>query len=385
MADRIWSAGEPLEGRGMVLIEGGRIAAVDSAGHAPTDASTVDFGDATILPGLIDAHTHLCFDCTGEVLAPMLELDDDSLLEEMHERARAALAVGVTTVRDLGDRRFISLRLRERLRDRPSDGSEVIAAGPPITRRRGHCWFLGGEAETPDELRAAVFERSERGCDVVKVMATGGVITPGFLPHESQYGLHELQAIVDAAHAAGLPVAAHAHGVDGIRDAVAAGADSIEHCSFGTETSVEVDWAVVEEMASRGTFASFTMAVRPGGTPPPAVAARLPLIAHALVRLNEVGVKVACSSDAGIAPQKPHDVLPYGVVSTAELIGANDALTSVTATAADMCGVGDRKGRLRPGFDADVLVVGGDVVADPSAIFDVRAVYRAGVAIEPTQ
>ncbi len=118
----------------------------------------------------------------------MFGLDDAALLDLMHANAQLYLDAGVTTVRDLGDRRFGSLVLRDRYRSDPASGPELVVSGPPLTRRQGHCWFLGGEADTVDELRAAVAERAARGCDVVKVMATGGVITPGFLPHQSQYG-----------------------------------------------------------------------------------------------------------------------------------------------------------------------------------------------------
>jgi hypothetical protein len=145
--------------------------------------------------------------------------------------------------------------LRDRYRRDPASGPELLASGPPLTRRKGHCWFLGGEADTVEELPAAVSERAERECDVVKVMATGGVITPGFLPHQSQYGPAELTAIVTTAQHHGLPTVVHAHGAQGIRDSVAAGVRSIEHCTFLDEAGVSpglVDEGPADLVVRRG-------------------------------------------------------------------------------------------------------------------------------------
>ena len=363
----------------MVLIEGSEVVAVDAAAHAPADAGVTDLGDVTLLPGLIDAHVHLCFDASPDVFTPMMELDDESRLLLMREHAHLNLMAGVTTVRDLGDRRFLSLELRDRFRRDPSAGPEVLVAGPPITRRGGHCWFLGGEADTDAELEAEVALRAERGCDVVKVMATGGVITPGFLPHESQYEVEQLRTIVTAARAVGLPVAAHAHGPEGIRSAVAAGVDSIEHCTFFTADGIDVDWATVELIVQRGIYSSATIATVPGLVPPPPIAMRLEAMKDAFRRMHEMGARFVCTSDAGVGPPKPHGVLPHGGRAMSDL-GLSNAgvLESMTSVAAEACGVGSRKGRLAPGFEADVIAVDGDPLHDIDALLRVSAVFRAG-------
>ena len=379
VADRVWTAGSGVLERAMVLTEGAEIVAVDAAAKAPADVAVVDLGDATLLPGLIDAHVHLCFDASPDVFTPMMELDDESLLVAMREHAHLNLMAGVTTVRDLGDRRFLSLEMRDRFQSQPSAGPELLVSGPPITRRGGHCWFLGGEADTVGELEAEVNLRAERGCDVVKVMATGGVITPGFLPHESQFGVEELRAIVAASHNAGLPVAAHAHGPDGIRDAVAAGVDSVEHCTFFTADGIDVDWGTVEEIVRRGIFSSATIATVPGAIPPPPIAARIDAMAAAFQRMHEMGARIVCTSDAGVGPPKPHGVLPHGGRAMSELGLSNAAvLESMTSVAAAACGLSDRKGRLAPGFDADIIAVGGNPLDDVGALLHVAAVFRAG-------
>ena len=164
--------------RPLVLVDDGRIVDVRAGGAPPPGAEVVDLGGATLLPGLVDAHVHLAFDASTDVVTPLQRDADEVLLERMAGNARTALATGVTTVRDLGDRAFLSLALRERLRADPPSGPELLVAGPPITRTRGHCWFLGGEADTVPQLRAAVRVRAERGCDVVKIMVTGGALTP---------------------------------------------------------------------------------------------------------------------------------------------------------------------------------------------------------------
>jgi imidazolonepropionase-like amidohydrolase len=348
-----------------------------------TDVPAVeDLGDVTVLPGLLDCHVHLAFDASADVLTPLLHDGDAALLQRMADNARTALAVGVTTVRDLGDRRFLSLDLRERLRSDPSSGPELLVAGPPLTRTRGHCWFLGGEADTTDQLRAAVRERADRGCDVVKIMATGGALTPGFGPHESQYDAGQLAAVVAAAHEVGLPVAAHAHGPEGIRDSVAAGVDSVEHCTWFTADGVEVDWAVARRMADTGTVLGATLGQRPGAPPLPAVAARLETYFATVVELVGLGVRIVCGTDAGVSPPKPHDVLPRGLITLVDRgVAFDDALATATTQAAAACGVGRRKGRIASGYDADLLVVRGDPRADPAALLDVERVYRAGIRV----
>src|SRR5215813_3184961 len=250
----VFHAGAPL-----VVVCEGRISGVDLAGGGVSaDLPIVDLGDVTLLPGLIDAHVHLAFDPVGDVVTQMQADPDEMLLQRMHRHAQAALRAGITTVRDLGDRSYLASVLRERYRAEAQAGPEILVAGPPITRSGGHCWFLRGEADTPQELAAAVAERAARGVDVVKVMATGGVITPGCEPHQSQYGPAELRLIADTAHRAGIPVTAHAHGNPGIADAVAAGLDGIEHCTFLTEQGVSLDLQTVAALAETGVYVGAT-------------------------------------------------------------------------------------------------------------------------------
>jgi imidazolonepropionase-like amidohydrolase len=169
---------DQLRPRPLVLVDQGRIIDVDVTGADPPEGTElVDLGEATLLPGLIDSHTHLVLDASNDPVGHLADVDDNQLLEQCRARARAALAAGITTIRDLGDRRFVTLRLRQELAAHPERGPQLLVSGPPVTTRGGHCWFLGGEAAGVDGVRAAVRALAERGVDVVKVMVTGGNLT----------------------------------------------------------------------------------------------------------------------------------------------------------------------------------------------------------------
>jgi imidazolonepropionase-like amidohydrolase len=363
-----------------IEVQDGRIVEVRPR-EASRAGDVVDLGDSTLLPGLVDVHQHLVFDASDDPVGHLAGVDDATLLVRMGLAARRALAAGVTTIRDLGDRDYLSLTLRDRFRDGEEVGPRIVASGPPLTVTGGHCWFLGGETDGEDGVRRAVRERAARGVDVVKIMATGGNMTPAFGPHESQYTLAEIRAAVEEAHAHGLRLAAHAHGGQGIADAVAAGADSVEHCSFFTAEGVEAVPETIERIVAGGTVVSATAANLPGVEAPyPAMRRRIAAILTNHAALLRAGARMVCSSDAGVVPGKPHDVLPYGVAGFLPLIGMSnaEALRTSTAVAADVCGLADTTGTLEPGKDADILAVAGDPLADLSALHHVVAVFARG-------
>ena len=381
--------GDAVTGPVELLLEDGVIRAVTtSPPGADRDADVdLDLGDAVLHPGRVDAHTHLCWDPCSDPVGQLQQVDDDALHEQAAAGAAVALAAGVTTVRDLGDRNYVTVRLRDELRTRPSDGPEIVAAGPPLTTTHGHCWFLHGEADTADEIRRGIAARAERGVDVIKMMVTGGNLTPGTSSHESQYRRDLIAVAVEEAHRRGLPVTGHAHGRDGIADAVAAGIDGIEHAGFWTETSAEVLPDVVEQMVRQGTFVTLTPGFAAKGTMdpsevPPGVAARLPAIVAAIRTMVAAGVRLAIATDAGIASSKTHDALPYALpfVGMAGFTPAS-GLRAMTSAAADAVGLGHRKGRIAVGYDADLVAVAADPLVEPETLQQPVAVIRAGVRV----
>ena len=359
--------------RSIVLVDGSTI--LDVVDRAPAAVEAVDLGDVTLLPGLIDCHQHLCFDGTGTLEEQVVGVDDNALVARARANGQRALAAGVTTIRDLGDRNYITLEL-----DDDPDLPTLVAAGPPITRPGGHCWYLGGECDERDELVVAVRQRAERGCAVVKVMVTGGGLTPTTPVWESQFDREALRTIVAEAERLGLPVAAHCHGSQGVEDSLDAGVHSIEHCTFISERGAcEPPRGILSRIAASGVFVSATMGLLPGAQLPPLVARNRPAILDVRRELVARGARLVAGTDAGINAHKPHDVLPH---ASGDLIESGmspiTALRSLTSEAARACSVEDRKGRLAPGYDADVVAVRGDPLVDVAALHNVAGVWRTG-------
>ncbi|MEW9549760.1 amidohydrolase family protein [Nonomuraea sp. NPDC050783] len=365
----------------VLVLDGGTIAAVGPPGGVPEGATVVDLGGATLLPGLIDTHVHLAFDASSDPVGNLAGRDAAAALAAMAAAARRAARGGVTTVRDLGDRDYLSLALRGAA---ASDRSlpTIVAAGPPITTPGGHCHYLGGTATGMEGVRAAVRERAERGADIIKIMASGGNLTPGTRPELPQFTPEELRAAVAEAHRHRLPVTAHAHGTRAVADAVAAGVDGLEHVTFMSANGVDpAPDALVKAIAGRGIALGITLGAVPGegSAMPPAMAAGLPTLTANVRRLHRAGARIVAGTDAGVGPAKPPDVLRWAVGRLPDIgLTSAEALHAATRLAAEVCGLGDRKGRLAPGYDADVLAVGGDPLRDLAALHDIRAVYVRG-------
>lgn len=361
-----------------VEVDGSQISSVDlqDVGR-PRDVRLVNLGKSTLLPGLVDAHSHLCWEPDGNP-EDVAAQPHEELVERARRHAAVALSAGITTIRDLGDRDFATLSLRDEYRQGTSVGPELLVSGPPLTRSSGHCWFLGGEADSTAALVDAVAERASRGVDWIKVMATGGFTTTSTNPWQPQYDDDQLAAIVEAAHRAGLPVTAHAHATTGISAAVGAGVDGVEHCTFLGENGIVTDSGVVEAIIAQGVWCGVTIGSVAPGTPETLVA-MVPDLWRNVRQLVDSGAQVAFSTDAGISPHKPHNVLPRDLVDLSRHgFTCAEALTGATAAAAASCGLADRKGRIAPGYDADLIAVAAGLDADLAGLCDVRAVWRNG-------
>ena len=252
-------------GAATVLIEENRIVAVESG--FPTlgeQWEVVRYSDATVLPGLIDTHVHLVGDSRPGALDRVPGLSDDEIDRVISEGLERQLAAGVTTVRDLGDRRYavVDRRDRQRTGNRATTEPTILASGPPLTKPAGHCYYLGGVVDGPDAISAAIRERAERKVDVVKVMASGGMSTPGTDVMRTQFTTDEMMMIVAQAHAAGMLVTAHAHGLPAVEQCVAASVDCIEHCTCLTDKGFELSDELIDDIATNGIAVS-------GVIPPP--------------------------------------------------------------------------------------------------------------------
>jgi imidazolonepropionase-like amidohydrolase len=383
-APRAFDGERFLDGGALVLVEDGVIAGVEPAGAAPPEGCAVtEVPGGTLLPGLVDTHVHLCGDGGPRALDQIPELDPAELDAVVTAAEQACLRAGVTTVRDLGDHRWTVLERAGRDGVRPT----VVAAGPPITSPRGHCWSMGGETVGVEALRRAVRERAERGAGVVKVMASGGVLTPGTDVTACQFTLEELRALVDEAHRLGLPVTAHAHGLPAVERSLAAGVDGIEHCSCLTATGPRLPAELGAALSAAGTCVCPTVGFVPGIDPPPHVRARMQAVGATVeqhlphvAELYRAGVTLLAGTDAGVGPPKPHGQVAQAVADLVDrcAVPLAEALTAATARAARACGLGSSTGRLAAGYDADLLLVDGDVTIDVTALQRPRAVVSRG-------
>ncbi|MFD9511225.1 amidohydrolase family protein [Streptomyces mirabilis] len=376
---------------GAVLIEGDTIVAAGARkevlARAEPGCRILAYPDATVMPGLIDCHVHLAFDAGPDPVTTVTETDDAALLLKMAGRARQMLDAGITTTRDLGDRGALAVRLRDAIAEGIVAGPRILAATAPLTARKGHCFFLGGEVEGEAEIREKVRRNAEEGADVIKVMATGGGLTRGGPAiWQSQFTTEELAAVVEEAHRLGLPVAAHAHGVQGIAAVIAAGVDTIEHCSWMTEDGSSdlredlLAQIIAKEIpvcpANHPNWRSFADRVGPD---------KAAELFAPMRRMAERGVRLVAGTDAGV----PRAVFG-GLASSLEFfeylgVPRERIIGMATSEAAAALRLDGQVGRLAEGYRADVLVVDGDPLADLDALRAVRLTVAGGRLHIPEQ
>ncbi|MCC9707141.1 amidohydrolase family protein [Streptomyces sp. MNU76] len=389
-ADRVLVGSGTYLDDGAILIEGDSITAVGPraqiAERAGTDAVHLAFPGGTVLPGLIDAHVHLAFDGGADPVATLHESSDETLLQDMRSRAEQLLHSGVTTARDLGDRNGLALRLDTEITSGSTPGPRIVSAGTPATSPGGHCHFLGGEISGAAEARDLVRRNIAAGAGVIKAMVTGGGLTKdGPKSWQSQFSPEELHALVDEAHKAGVPVAAHAHGTDGIIAAVEAGVDTIEHCTWMTSDGFDLPQNVLKQIIDE------RIAVCPAVSPhwqmlPRFFGEERAAVMFDLVRqMAEAGAKLIAGTDAGVQRAGFDGLVP--TLSFYAHLGLPNSkiLGMATADAADALGLGETTGRVAPGFRADLLAVDGDPLEDLGALKAIRAVVAAGRRYEPLE
>jgi imidazolonepropionase-like amidohydrolase len=368
-----------------VLVADGTIQWVGTHARAPREARAAAGieGDGRMLtPGLVDCHVHLCFDGGPDFVAEA-QAGEVYAGVKCLRNAERHLEAGVTTVRDLGGLGSVVCEVARAIEDGRARGPRVVASGQALTITGGHGWnSFARQADGPDGVRLAVREQVRSGARSIKIVATGGVLTPGIPVDFTAFTPEEIDAAVDEAHKWRVPVAAHAIGSTGIANCVRAGIDSIEHGS-------QIDAAVAREMKQRGTFHSATISAlrgiveHPEDVPPYAVEKGRQIIELArdsFRRVVRAGVRQVCGTDAG-TPHNPHGGGPREVVQMVEWgLTPLKALRAATANGADLLRVPEA-GTVDVGKAADLVLYEGSPLEDIATILRPSLVLRAGEVV----
>jgi imidazolonepropionase-like amidohydrolase len=376
---------EPVRGRSVVVERGVIIAVVEDA-RAPR-GNGVDLAGHTLLPGLINCHVHLCFGAEADPVRPLREEPLALTAIKAVLRARETARAGVTTVRDLGGREYAEIAARRAIQEGLIDGPRILAAGRPVCMTGGHGHWLGREADGPDDARKAVREQLKAGADVIKIIATGGVMTPGVEPGSPQMTFEEMRAAIEEARKAGRRTAAHAMAATGISEAIDAGITSIEHGVFLTEE-------IVAHMRRDGTFLVPTLnapsAIAAGGLAAgiPAFMVRkseqvVPAHVASFQLAHRAGVRIAAGADSGTPLNFHGSLLPELTLMVKYGMTPLEAIRSATVTAAECLGLGEVTGRVAPGYAADLIAVAGDPAERIEALADLKLVLANGRVIPP--
>jgi imidazolonepropionase-like amidohydrolase len=403
--DVVIHAGRVLDGVGTsprekasVLISGDRIASVQDGWTTPAGAKVIDLRTSTVMPGFIDSHTHITGEGTGNAIVRAVTETplDDAVRSTVY--ARRTLEAGFTTIRNVGADGGADIALKRAIESGLVAGPRIWTARTVLSITGGHgdqgglrpdLWvaptWMDGIIDSADEARKAVRYQHKYGADLIKITATGGVLSIGASGDAQQFTDEEMRAIVEAAHLLGMKVAAHAHGKAGIHAAIRAGVDSIEHGTYGDAESFKL-------YKERGTYLVPTilagktvaeMATIPGHFHPTvqAKAARIgPLIQDMFKQAYAAGVKIAFGTDSGVS-NHGENAREFGYMVEAGMPAA-EAILAATRNAADLLGAADRVGSLQPGRFADVIAVAGNPLMDISELRRVTFVMKGGKVVK---
>ena len=377
-----------------IVIEGDKIVSVGpmSSAKLTGNEQRIELGDATILPGLIDAHTHLTFDPQFGYESLAISVPREALIGA--KNARVTLQAGITTVRNVGADGYADVALRDAINAGDVPGPRMLVSGPPLGITGGHCdnnllpseyHAVGdGVADGVEQVQHKVRENIKYGADLIKVCATGGVLSKGDDPNASQYTLEEMKAIVADAHRLGRKVAAHAHGAQGVIWASEAGVDSVEHGHLMNDEAIAtlkkngtylvptlylIDWQ--REHAAQANLPSF-------------LKAKMELVSQSAKnnakKAFAAGVKIGMGTDAAVYPHglNAHELEVYVQLGMTPL----QAVQTATINDADLLGWKDKVGTLEPGKWADIIAVDGDPLHDITTLQHVKFVMKGGEVVK---
>ncbi len=396
--------GSPASSGKAVLLNDGQIAAIGAVGElsAPDGANLniKNYGDATILPGLVDGHTHMMAPGDGTHGDITGNEQDDILLMRALQNARTFLHAGVTTARENGAKNRVGFSLKEGIQRGLSEGPEMVVSGRPITITGGHFWYCGSEADGVEGVRSEVRKLIKEGADFIKIMATGGS-TWSSNPLQASYTVEEMAVIVEEAHRFGKLTAAHCASMQGIKNALDAGVDMIIHCVFEDETGMyEFNEPLAEQLAAAKAWVNPTLHVVQSGIE---LTERigyergwltkeeqasidesrqsLETRVDSVNKLVNMGVRMIAGSDSPWGAYPPGEFVKEMIALTKAGLTTTEALVTGLSHAAESIAVGDQAGTLVAGRPGDILVVAGDPTADLNALWKVKDVYKSGIRV----
>ena len=351
-----------------------------------TSEVVIDYSDKYMMPGLIDCHTHVMFYPVADALGALRDATDTDLVVNAIKNLEALLKSGVTYIRDVGGVNHLELPLRKYIKNRTILGPDMLVSGKIVTMTGGHGWPIGRESDGVDEVRKAVREQLKMGVDVIKVISSGGVLTPGVDVNAYQFNIDELSAAREEAHKAGRKICTHCHSLQGIKNSIIAGVDSVEHATIlddeAIQMAVETDTYFVPTLSAVHFIVKNGVA---GGIPKEAVLkAESVFDTHmsGFKKSYDAGVKLAMGTDIGT----PFNI--HGVSSAFELelmVGAGmspkDAIITSTSRAAELLGIDKNYGSIEIGKNADFLILDENPIENISTVQKLYKVVKNGVEV----